>query len=239
MLGEGADNRSRGKVVVTDGCRGGSAVREVSLFQEPGQDPATTWVIDRVRQRDAAQGPRGEADRPLNPIERRTVASRVSGQVSRKAHPSTPPSANSRRVAAPISWASIDGLWHVQSVDSTKALCGRTIESTANFQPRLPKAGHACPGCSKRRAIASGTQVTSAKRGQKLRGAKPCNACGAPAEKMLGFCEPCAKAKGSRRCSTCTRLYLPSRPRQRNCGKCGRAGVRIVSGGLPGLGRRT
>jgi hypothetical protein len=239
MLGEGADNRIRWKGVVKDGCWGGSAVREVSLFQEPGQEPATAWVVDRVRQRDAAQGLRREADKPLNPRKHRTVASRATEQVSRKAHRSTPPSTNSRSVPAPISWASIDGLWHVQSLDSMKALCGRTIEATANFQPRLPMAGHACPGCSKRRAIASGTQVTSAKRGQKLRGTKPCNDCGASAEKELGFCGPCAKAKGGRRCSTCTRLYLPSRPRQRSCGKCRRAWVRIVSGGLPGLGRRS
>ena len=68
MIGEGADNRSRGIGIVTDGCWGGSAVREVSLFQEPGQEPATTWVIDRVRQCDAAQGPRGEAEKPMNPL---------------------------------------------------------------------------------------------------------------------------------------------------------------------------
>jgi len=55
MLGEGADNRNRRIGIVADDCWGGSAVREVSLFQEPGQEPATTWVIDRVRQRHAAQ----------------------------------------------------------------------------------------------------------------------------------------------------------------------------------------
>ena len=136
-------------------------------------------------------------------------------------------------------WLRIKGMWHEAEGDSLKAKCGLTAPKGSmpriQFQPIIP-----CRAC--RRKVAKNTDGSSGEKGQKSQKPppKPCVACGGTRAKFLKLCNKCAEAKGYRKCVTCSHPYLPTRKRQRTCGKCSTSGTSVwtVSGGLPSLGRR-
>lgn len=141
---------------------------------------------------------------------------------------------------ASMGWLRVEGIWHEEKDGTGVAKCGRAIPAGVIVRQKFPSGAVPCPACTKGVAKQQSASRRTASAGGSRPRPKVCDDCGKARAPGINLCQQCAEARGYRKCVSCSRLYLPTRKRQRSCGQCSKSGssVRAVSGGLPSLGKR-